>query len=120
MFDIAGSELVLLIILALIFIAPKDLPKMMRAIGAFIRKARMIAREFQTSLEDLANENDIADLKKEAMDIKKQAEDIKNEASDAIKTPSDKVKSPLDGQKRPPEGGKKPKGTPKKAGKGGK
>lgn len=106
MFDIAGTELLLIIILAVIFVAPKDLPKMMRSVGAFIRKARMVARDFQSSLEQMANENDIADLKKEALDIKKQASDFKKEVSDSQKTPSDKGKTVKDTQK-PPKGAKK-------------
>lgn len=99
MFDIAGTELLLLIILAVIFVAPKDLPKMMRAIGAFVRKARMVARDFQTSLEDIANENDIADIKKQAEDVKKEAEDFKKEASDALKNPLDDKKQASEGEK---------------------
>jgi len=70
MFDIAGTELFLLIILAIIFIGPKDLPRLLRSIGAFIRKARMIARDFQRSFEDIANQADIEAMEKEIQDKK--------------------------------------------------
>lgn len=65
MFDIAGTELFLLIILAIIFVGPKDLPRLLRSIGAFLRKARMAARDFQRSLEDIANEADLKDMEQE-------------------------------------------------------
>ena len=74
MFDIAGTELLLLIALAVIFVGPKDLPRLMRALGSFVRKARMIARDFQRSFEDIANEADLEDLKEEVKDIKREGE----------------------------------------------
>ena len=66
MFDIGGLEIALLLILAVIFVGPKDLPRLMRTIGAFVRKARMVARDFQRSFEDMATEADLEALKKEA------------------------------------------------------
>ncbi len=75
MFDIAGTELLLLIILAIIFVGPKDLPRLMRSVGAFIRKARMVARDFQRSLEDIANEADLKDMEQEIHDLKREGED---------------------------------------------
>ena len=74
MFDIAGTELLLLIALAIIFVGPKDLPRLMRAIGAFVRKARMVARDFQRAFEDVANEADLEDIRKEAEALKKETE----------------------------------------------
>lgn len=65
MFDIGGPELVLVIILAVIFVGPRDLPRLMRSIGAFLRKARMVARDFQRSFEDMANQADLEAIKKE-------------------------------------------------------
>jgi len=65
MFDIAGTELFLVIILAIIFVGPKDLPRLMRSLGAFLRKARMVARDFQRSFEDIANQADIEAMEKE-------------------------------------------------------
>jgi sec-independent protein translocase protein TatB len=75
MFDIAGTELFLLIILAIIFVGPKDLPRLMRSVGAFMRKARMVARDFQRSLEDIANEADLEDMEQEIHGRKREGED---------------------------------------------
>ncbi|MEE8294560.1 MAG: Sec-independent protein translocase protein TatB [Sphingomonadales bacterium] len=101
MFDIAGTELLLLILLAVIFVGPKDLPRLMRSLGAFVRKARMMARDFQRSLEDMANETDLADFKKQAQDIKKQALDAKKEVSDGLKPAVDPVISGSEAKKTP-------------------
>lgn len=106
MFDIAGTELLLLILLAVIFVGPKDLPRLMRTVGAFVRKARMVARDFQRSLEDMANETDLADIKKEAQDIKKQAMDAKKEVSDGLKSVTDPIIKGSEGKKGR-RGGKK-------------
>lgn len=98
MFDIAGTELFLLIVLAIIFVGPKDLPRLIRSIGAFIRKARAVARDFQRSLEEIANEADLQDLKKGVQDLK----DIKEDAAAKLKSTID----PLDagGAKKKPSG----------------
>ena len=96
MFDIAGTELFLLIVLAIIFVGPKDLPRLMRSIGAFIRKARAVARDFQRSLEDIANEADLQDLQKGVQDIK----GIKDDAAAKLKSTID----PFDTGKKKPSG----------------
>ena len=85
MFDIAGTELLLLIALAIIFVGPKDLPRLMRSIGAFMRKARMVARDFQRSFEDIANEADLKDLQDDVKEIKQ-----------GVRKKVDSLKDPLD------------------------
>lgn len=63
MLDIAWSEMAIILIVALIVIGPKDLPKLAREIGRWTSKARGMAREFQRSLDDMAREADLQDLK---------------------------------------------------------
>ena len=65
MFDIGWSEMAIIMLLALIIIGPKDLPRVARTVGQWVRKGRMLAREFQTSLEDMAKEAELDDVKKE-------------------------------------------------------
>ncbi len=54
MFDIGWTELLVIGIVALIVVGPKDLPLMFHALGQFTAKARGMAREFQRAMEDAA------------------------------------------------------------------
>ena len=56
MFDIAWSELGVIAVVALIVIGPKDLPKVLRTIGQWTAKARSMAREFQSGIDDMVRE----------------------------------------------------------------
>lgn len=74
MFDIAGTELLLILALAVIFIGPKELPRVMRAVGAFARKARAVISDFQQSFEDLANQSDLEKLHREVRETAQATE----------------------------------------------
>lgn len=64
MLDIGWSEMAMIAILALIIIGPKDLPRVMRSIGQWTRKARSIAREFQSGLDDMMREAELDEARK--------------------------------------------------------
>ncbi|NQU59859.1 MAG: twin-arginine translocase subunit TatB [Rhodospirillales bacterium] len=65
MFDIGWQELFILAVLAIIVIGPKDLPRAIRSITKWIRKARSMARDLQDGLDEVVREADLDDLKKE-------------------------------------------------------
>lgn len=65
MLDIGWLELVVIGIVALIVVGPKDLPMMFRQAGQFMAKARAMAREFQRSMEDAAKESGLSDSAKQ-------------------------------------------------------
>jgi sec-independent protein translocase protein TatB len=65
MFDIGWSEMALIMAVALVVIGPKDLPRLARQIGKWSGKARAMAREFQRSLDDMAREAELQDIKAE-------------------------------------------------------
>lgn len=69
MFDIAWSELGVIAVVALVVIGPKDLPKVLRSIGQWTAKARSMAREFQSGLDDMVREADLEDLRKAAKQV---------------------------------------------------
>jgi sec-independent protein translocase protein TatB len=73
MFDIGWSELLVIAAVAIIFVGPKDLPRMMRTIGQYMAKVRAMAREFQTSFEDLARETELDELRKEVTGLRDAA-----------------------------------------------
>jgi len=64
MFDIGWGELFLIGVVALIVVGPKELPGLFRTVGNFTGKARMMARDFQRSLEQAANEAGMSDMQK--------------------------------------------------------
>lgn len=65
MFDIGWPELLLLIIVAVVVVGPKDLPRLMATVGRYVARARAMAAEFQRGFEDLARETELEELKKE-------------------------------------------------------
>ena len=65
MFDIGWSEMAVILMVALIVIGPKDLPRVARTVGKWTGKARGMAREFQRSLDDMAREAELQDIKAE-------------------------------------------------------
>ncbi len=64
MFDIGWSEMAVIALLTLIVIGPRELPRVMRTVGQWVRKAQSLAREFQRGLDDMAREADLEDAKK--------------------------------------------------------
>lgn len=66
MFDIGWTELLVIGVVALLVIGPKDLPIVLKTVGAWVRKARAMAREFQSGVDDLIREAELDQLKKEA------------------------------------------------------
>jgi len=73
MFDIGWSELVVIAVVALIAIGPKELPGVLRMVGQWMGKARKMAAEFQGQFQEAMREAEMADLKKGFDDIKEAA-----------------------------------------------
>src|SRR5271156_4204116 len=63
--DFGMSELLLIGIVALVFIGPKDLPKALRVAGFWVRKARTLSREFQSSVEQMIREAELDEMRQE-------------------------------------------------------
>ena len=69
MFDIGWSELVVIGVVALIAIGPKELPGVLRMVGQWMGKARSMAAEFQGQFQEAMREAEMADLKKQVDDM---------------------------------------------------
>lgn len=69
MFDIAWSELGVIAVVALVVIGPKDLPKVLRTVGQWTSKARTMAREFQSGVDDMVRESELDELRKAAKSV---------------------------------------------------
>lgn len=76
MFDIGWSELVVIGVVALVVIGPKELPGVLRTIGQWMGKVRRMAAEFQGQFNEAMREAEMADLKKSFDDIKDTASSL--------------------------------------------
>lgn len=94
MLDIGWSELLLIGLVALIVVGPKDLPIMFRTLGRFTARARSMAREFQRAMDEAAKSSGIH----EAMKDVKDATSKKSLGIAALENAADKFEkwSPLD------------------------
>lgn len=90
MFGLGMSEMVLIGIVALIVIGPKDLPGMFRTLGQLTGKARGMAREFSRAMEAAADESGIKDVSKTI----RAASDPKKFGADALKDATSFTKGP--------------------------
>ena len=70
MFDFAWSEILLIGAVALIAIGPKDMPAAIRTVSGMVKKARRMAAEFQTHIDEMVREADLGDVKKAFNDIR--------------------------------------------------
>jgi sec-independent protein translocase protein TatB len=92
MFDISWTEFLLIGIVALVVIGPKELPGVMRSLGQWTRKIRGMATEFQNQFQEAMREAEMADLKKQVDDM---AQGVKEDFTklDPLKDVRDDVES---------------------------
>ena len=82
LFDLSMTELMLIGVVALVVIGPKDLPKALKVAGFWVRKARTLSREFQSSVEQMIREAELHEMQQE---LKKASEfDIDKEFRNTI------------------------------------
>jgi sec-independent protein translocase protein TatB len=70
MFDFAWSEFALIAVVALIAIGPKDMPVAIRAVTGWIKKARRMAAEFQTHVDEMVREADLSEIRSSINEIR--------------------------------------------------
>jgi len=85
MFDIGWSELLVIAVVAIIVIGPKDLPKVMRTVGHYAGKLRRAAADFQRQFEKAMRETEIDEVRKAIESVRE------NMPSADLKAPSDKL-----------------------------
>lgn len=64
MFDVAPTELLLVALVALVVIGPKDLPRAMRFVGQWIARARGVARHFRTGIDEMIRQAELEEMEK--------------------------------------------------------
>jgi sec-independent protein translocase protein TatB len=94
-FGIGYTEMFLVAVVAIIVIGPKDLPRVLRALGKTVAKMRGMAREFQGHLDSAMKETGFDEVKKEFNNIKNSAnivEPVKKTVVDDVKKQEDDFK----------------------------
>src|SRR5437867_3366164 len=82
LFDIGWPELLLIGVVALVVIGPKDLPRALKVAGFWVRKARSLSREFQSSVDQMIREAELDEIRE---DLKKASEfDIAKEVQNTV------------------------------------
>jgi sec-independent protein translocase protein TatB len=76
MFDIGGGELVVIGIVALVAIGPKELPTVLRTVGRYMGKIKRMSAEFQGQFQEALREAELSDLTKHAEDLKSTVSDF--------------------------------------------
>lgn len=98
MFDFDAGKLLIIGVVALIVIGPKDLPRVLRQIGQAVAKLRRMATEFQGQFMDAMKEADLQDIRTEVSKLKSStdlsthfdpARDIQRELTQAVSDPAD-------------------------------
>ena len=84
MFDITSSKLLILGIVALLVIGPKDLPALLRTIGKYIGIIKRQAAEFRAQFDEAMRELELADLKKDVESLGREAEQTMRAAEQSV------------------------------------
>ena len=95
MFSFGWGEILLILLVVIIVVGPKDIPKFLRQIGNLSKSIKKISREFKSSLNQIAEETDLKDVKNsitEVTDLNKEF-DIKSNLNNEIKTIKETISS---------------------------
>ncbi len=93
MFDLGTTKLLLLGIIALLVVGPKELPGMLRTIGRYVGMMKRQAAEFRTQFDDAMKESEFAELKKQVEDIGREAHSAVKEAETTLTREVDAVQA---------------------------
>jgi sec-independent protein translocase protein TatB len=85
MFDIGWSELLVIVVVAVVVVGPKDLPRMMRTVGQWAGRARSMADQFRRSFDDMARQTELDELRREVQKLKESPMTIQDYEDFGIK-----------------------------------
>src|ERR1700690_1750278 len=107
MLDFSWSHILIVLIVALVVVGPKDLPRLMRIVGQWMGKARRMADEFRKSFDDMARQSELDELRKEIENLRSERPlaDVERDLHQSI-VPDDmksKAAAPLETETAPLE-----------------
>ena len=79
MFDLGWGELLVIGIIALVVIGPKELPQAFRTLGRWMTRARALAREFQGHIDELMRESQVDEMKREFQSMARAPEGLEDD-----------------------------------------
>jgi len=95
MFSFGWGEILLILVVIIIVVGPKDIPKFLRQIGNLSKSIKKISREFKSSLNQIAEETDLKDVKNSITDVTNLNKElnIKSNLKNEIKTIKETISS---------------------------
>src|SRR5262245_54524145 len=88
MFDIGWSELLVIGVVAIIVVGPKELPRLMRTFGHYLGKVRHMAADFQRQFEDAVRESEIDEVRKAMQDFHAEVSDPRGTVDKPLMIPA--------------------------------
>ena len=103
MLDFSWSHILILLIVALVVVGPKDLPRLMRILGQWMGKARAMADQFRKSFDDMARQSELDELRKEIENLRsdRPLADLERNLHQSI-LPDDLKSAPVTGTETAP------------------
>jgi len=88
--DLSWSHMLLVLVVALVVVGPKDLPKLMRKMGQWTAKARGMADQFRRSFDEMARQSELDELRKELEELKhnRPLADVDEKMSEVLSGPA--------------------------------
>ena len=96
MFDLTSSKLMILAIVALLVVGPKDFPVLLRTIGKYLGMIRRQAAEFRTQFNEAISEAEMQELRKEFQSVSEQVETTMREGGAAIDSSMHEARDSID------------------------
>jgi sec-independent protein translocase protein TatB len=96
-FDLSSSKLILLAVIALLVVGPKEFPALLRTVGYYVGMIRRQAAEFRAQFDEAMKESEIAEIKKTVEDFGREAESAVRDAETAVQREADAIKSEVSG-----------------------
>lgn len=101
MFDLTSSKLLILGLVALIVVGPKDLPLLLRTIGKYVGMIRRQANEFRAQFDEAMRDQELANLKSEMEAVKRDVEGTMSSTTSAVRDDIDAVTRDIDRELQP-------------------
>jgi sec-independent protein translocase protein TatB len=72
MLDLSWSHILIVLVVALVVVGPKDLPRLMRTVGSWTAKARAMADQFRKSFEEMSRQSELDELRQELESLRSE------------------------------------------------